>query len=71
MKSVSPNKKLKMSEIEEVKEDQKQEPKLLEDILKRHVDSQKEMMDVLVTLFVRLEAVEKKLSNPLLAKLLE
>lgn len=47
------------------------EPKKLEDILKRYGESQKEMMEVLIAMFVRLEAAEKKLANPLLAKLLE
>lgn len=59
-----------MTEIEEV-DVEKQEPKMLEDILKRYGESQKEIMDVLVTLFVRLETAEKKLASPLLAKLIE
>lgn len=58
-----------MTEIEEVKEEK--EPKKLEDILKRYGESQKELMEVLVTLFVRLETAEKKLASPLLSKLLE
>ena len=59
-----------MGEIKEV-EEKKEEPKMLEDIVKRYLESQKELMDVMVTLFVKMDVAEKKLASPLLNKLLD
>jgi hypothetical protein len=59
-----------IEEIKEVKEEQK-EVKKLDDILKRYAESQNEIMGVLAALLVRLEVVEKKLSNPILTKLID
>ena len=64
-----------MGDIEEVKEEEPKpevkEPKELKDILERYGASQTELIEVLVTLFVKMDAVEKKLDSPLLKKLLE
>lgn len=49
----------KIEEIEEV-----QEPKKIDDIMKRYMESQKELMEMLADIFIRL-------NNPLLKKLLE
>jgi len=44
-----------MGEIEEVKEQvQEQEPKKVEDIIKRYMESQQELMEMITTLFIRL-----------------
>jgi len=40
-----------MGEIEEVVE---QEPKKVEDIIKRYMESQQELMEMITTLFIRL-----------------
>ena len=40
-----------MGEIEEVQE---QEPKKVEDIIKRYMESQQELMEMITTLFIRL-----------------
>jgi archaellum component FlaC len=61
-----------MSEIEEVeKVEEEKKPKDLKDIMERYGAAQNELIEVLVTMFVKLDTVEKKLSNPLLSKLLE
>jgi len=44
-----------MGEIEEVVEQvQEQEPKKVEDIIKRYMESQQELMEMITTLFIRL-----------------
>lgn len=51
-----------MEKIAEVEEENA--PKKIDDIIKRYMESQKELMEMLVDIFVRL-------NNPLLKKLLE
>ena len=54
-----------MEKIEEVEEEvqEVQEPKKIDDIIKRYLESQKELMEMLVDIFI-------KLNSPLLKKLL-
>jgi hypothetical protein len=65
-----------MSSIEELKEVveeekvEEQKPKDLKDIMDRYGASQSELMEVVVTMFLKLDTIEKKLATPLLAKLL-
>lgn len=45
-----------MGEIEEVVE--QQEPKKVEDIIKRYIESQNELMEMIATLFIRLNKIK-------------
>jgi hypothetical protein len=49
-----------------VDDEQAKEPKKLEDILTRHLDSQKEMVEVLVVIFQKLARLEQVFTNPLI-----
>ena len=64
-----------MTEIEEVKEEEikkeeEKKPKDLKEIMERYATAQSELVEVIITMFVKLDVVEKKLENPLLQKLL-
>jgi len=49
-----------------VEEPKVEEKKDLADIVKRYMESQKELMEVIVALLVRLEKIEGALNSPLL-----
>ena len=49
-----------------VEEPKVEEKKDLADIVKRYMESQKELMEVVVALLVRLEKIEGALNSPLL-----
>lgn len=52
--------------VEEPQEPKVEEKKDLADIVKRYMESQKELMEVVVALLVRLEKIEGALNSPLL-----
>jgi hypothetical protein len=52
--------------VEESQEPKVEEKRDLADICKRYMESQKELMEVVVALLVRLEKIEGALNSPLL-----
>jgi len=52
--------------VEEPQEPKVEEKRDLADICKRYMESQKELMEVVVALLVRLEKIEGALNSPLL-----
>lgn len=49
-----------------VDDEQVKEPKKLEDILTRHLESQKEIVEVLVVVFQKIARLEQVFTNPLI-----